>query len=162
MAGLLDGLRLPDCGLDWADKRNSIASVSAGVLFFSGWWVIIDTAVMYLRPEEFAHAYHTCGVLSTVAFFMVNAVSNAQVRGEVYSDGCMGRTGARIWMFVGFMMAFGSLIASMWILFGAYVVYMAWSSNSAEVRSSGSSKDTSAGAPAKLMTSWLKEWPEVE
>uniref|UniRef100_UPI00358E2AD5 transmembrane protein 50B-like isoform X2 n=1 Tax=Myxine glutinosa TaxID=7769 RepID=UPI00358E2AD5 len=123
MAGLLDGLRLPDCGLDWADKRNSIASVSAGVLFFSGWWVIIDTAVMYLRPEEFAHAYHTCGVLSTVAFFMVNAVSNAQVRGEVYSDGCMGRTGARIWMFVGFMMAFGSLIASMWILFGAYVVY---------------------------------------
>uniref|UniRef100_A0A8C4NEQ9 Transmembrane protein 50A n=1 Tax=Eptatretus burgeri TaxID=7764 RepID=A0A8C4NEQ9_EPTBU len=53
----------------------------------------------------------------------VNAVSNAQVRGEVYSDGCMGRTGARIWMFVGFMMAFGSLIASMWILFGAYVVY---------------------------------------
>uniref|UniRef100_A0A8C4NKC8 Transmembrane protein 50A n=1 Tax=Eptatretus burgeri TaxID=7764 RepID=A0A8C4NKC8_EPTBU len=87
----------------------------------------------------------------------VNAVSNAQVRGEVYSDGCMGRTGARIWMFVGFMMAFGSLIASMWILFGAYVVYMAWSSNSAEARSSGSSKDASAGPQDKLIMSWLEE-----
>lgn len=30
--------------------------------------------------------------------------------------------GARIWLFIGFMMAFGSLIASMWILFGGYVV----------------------------------------
>uniref|UniRef100_A0A8C4NML4 Transmembrane protein 50A n=1 Tax=Eptatretus burgeri TaxID=7764 RepID=A0A8C4NML4_EPTBU len=105
MAGLLDGLRIPDCGLDWAEKRNSIASVSAGLL------VTKTTASVY--PW----------ILSTVAFLMVNAVSNAQVRGEVYSDGCMGRTGARIWMFVGFMMAFGSLIASMWILFGAYVVY---------------------------------------
>lgn len=29
--------------------------------------------------------------------------------------------GARVWLFVGFMLMFGSLIASMWILFGAYV-----------------------------------------
>lgn len=30
--------------------------------------------------------------------------------------------GARIWLFIGFMLAFGSLIASMWILFGGFVV----------------------------------------
>ncbi|EMP32262.1 Transmembrane protein 50B [Chelonia mydas] len=30
-------------------------------------------------------------------------------------------SGARIWLFIGFMLMFGSLIASMWILFGAYV-----------------------------------------
>lgn len=30
--------------------------------------------------------------------------------------------GARLWLFIGFMMMFGSLIASIWILFGAYVV----------------------------------------
>lgn len=29
--------------------------------------------------------------------------------------------GARVWLFIGFMLMFGSLIASMWILFGAYV-----------------------------------------
>ncbi|NWH59574.1 TM50A protein, partial [Geococcyx californianus] len=52
----------------------------------------------------------------------INAVSNGQVRGDSYSEGCLGQTGARIWLFIGFMMAFGSLIASMWILFGGYVV----------------------------------------
>lgn len=29
--------------------------------------------------------------------------------------------GARVWLFIGFMLAFGSLIASMWILFGGFV-----------------------------------------
>lgn len=52
---------------------------------------------------------------------MINAVSNAQVRGDSYESGCLGRTGARVWLFIGFMLMFGSLIASMWILFGAYV-----------------------------------------
>ncbi|XP_016144336.1 transmembrane protein 50A-like [Sinocyclocheilus grahami] len=52
----------------------------------------------------------------------INAVSNGQVRGDSYSEGCLGQTGARIWLFIGFMLAFGSLIASMWILFGGFVV----------------------------------------
>lgn len=108
----------------------------------------------------------------------INAVSNGQVRGDSYSEGCMGQigvyityslfpvqtdlfprvllrdfralisdclvdveltvkgcgtfggltlllsvfAGARVWLFIGFMLAFGSLIASMWILFGGFVV----------------------------------------
>ncbi|MEQ2162487.1 hypothetical protein GOODEAATRI_020251 [Goodea atripinnis] len=53
---------------------------------------------------------------------LINAVSNGQVRGDSYSEGCLGQTGARVWLFIGFMLAFGSLIASMWILFGGFVV----------------------------------------
>uniref|UniRef100_A0A3Q4I2R3 Transmembrane protein 50B n=1 Tax=Neolamprologus brichardi TaxID=32507 RepID=A0A3Q4I2R3_NEOBR len=74
------------------------------------------------RLEQMNHAFHTCGVFSTIAFFMINAVSNGQVRGDTYGEGCMGRTGARLWLFIGFMMMFGSLIGSIWILFGGYVV----------------------------------------
>ncbi|XP_005037155.2 PREDICTED: transmembrane protein 50B isoform X1 [Ficedula albicollis] len=132
MAGFLDNFRWPECEcIDWSERRNAVASVVerrsavasvvAGVLFFTGWWIMIDAAVVYPRPEQLNHAFHTCGVFSTLAFFMINAVSNAQVRGDSYSDGCLGRTGARIWLFIGFMLMFGSLIASMWILFGAYV-----------------------------------------
>uniref|UniRef100_A0A8C3K6U5 Transmembrane protein 50B n=2 Tax=Neoaves TaxID=3078114 RepID=A0A8C3K6U5_9CHAR len=122
MAGFLDNFRWPECEcIDWSERRNAIASIVAGVLFFTGWWIMIDAAVVYPRPEQLNHAFHTCGVFSTLAFFMINAVSNAQVRGDSYSDGCLGRTGARIWLFIGFMLMFGSLIASMWILFGAYV-----------------------------------------
>uniref|UniRef100_A0AAY5EKG9 Transmembrane protein 50A n=1 Tax=Electrophorus electricus TaxID=8005 RepID=A0AAY5EKG9_ELEEL len=124
MSGFLDGIRCGDCecSVDWAEKRNTIASIAAGVLFFTGWWIIIDAAIMYPKEDDFHHAYHTCGVIATIAFLMINAVSNGQVRGDSYSEGCMGQTGARVWLFIGFMLAFGSLIASMWILFGGFVV----------------------------------------
>ncbi|KAG7248153.1 hypothetical protein CRUP_013394, partial [Coryphaenoides rupestris] len=82
---------------------------------------MIDAAVTYQTQEQMNHAFHTCGVFSTIAFFMINAVSNGQVRGDTYGEGCFGRTGARLWLFMGFMMMFGSLIGSIWILFGAYV-----------------------------------------
>ncbi|KAM9736232.1 transmembrane protein 50A isoform 1-T1 [Dama dama] len=143
MSGFLEGLRCSEC-IDWGEKRNTIASIAAGVLFFTGWWIIIDAAVIYPRMDEFNHSYHACGVIATIAFLIVclmctrrkldrtklkitpilariNAVSNGQVRGDSYSEGCLGQTGARIWLFIGFMLAFGSLIASMWILFGGYV-----------------------------------------
>ncbi|KAJ8287431.1 hypothetical protein COCON_G00000900 [Conger conger] len=124
MSGFLDSIRCGDCecNVDWSEKRNTIASVAAGVLFFTGWWIIIDAAIMFKDPETFNHAYHACGVIATVAFLMINAVSNGQVRGDSYSEGCLGQTGARVWLFIGFMLAFGSLIASMWILFGGFVV----------------------------------------
>uniref|UniRef100_A0A4X2K620 Transmembrane protein 50B n=1 Tax=Vombatus ursinus TaxID=29139 RepID=A0A4X2K620_VOMUR len=125
MAGFLDNFRWPECEcIDWSERRNTVASVVAGVLFFTGWWIMIDAAVVYPKPEQMNHAFHTCGVFSTLAFFMINAVSNAQVRGDSYESGCLGRTGARVWLFIGFMLMFGSLIASMWILFGAYVTQM--------------------------------------
>ncbi|KAF7242439.1 Transmembrane protein 50A [Varanus komodoensis] len=151
MSGFLENMRCSEC-IDWGEKRNTIASIGAGVLFFTGWWIIIDAAVKYQDPKQFNHSYHACGVIATVAFLIVllrpsalysvpsqflcrfqlskaptqwkgiNAVSNGQVRGDSYSEGCLGQTGARIWLFIGFMLAFGSLIASMWILFGGYVI----------------------------------------
>nr|XP_048681961.1 transmembrane protein 50A isoform X1 [Caretta caretta] len=137
MSGFLETMRCSEC-VDWGEKRNTIASVAAGVLFFTGWWIIIDAAVKYPQMEDFNHSYHACGVIATIAFLMINAVSNGQVRGDSYSEGCLGQTGARIWLFIGFMMAFGSLIASMWILFGGYVVKEGWSLNLAELKTCGS------------------------
>ncbi|KAI3356638.1 hypothetical protein L3Q82_017836 [Scortum barcoo] len=160
MAGFLDNFRWPEweC-IDWGERRNAVASIVAGALFFTGWWIMIDAAVTYPSQEQMNHAFHTCGVFSTIAFFMtdypatfvepqfqeamiemydvmltnlgysrfcpliwINAVSNGQVRGDTYGEGCLGRTGARLWLFIGFMMMFGSLIAAIWILFGGYVV----------------------------------------
>ncbi|CAL8378056.1 transmembrane protein 50B [Gadus morhua] len=120
MAGFLDNFRWPEC-IDWGERRNTVASVVAGVLFFTGWWVMIDAATIYTTQEQMNHAFHTCGVFSTIAFFMINAVSNGQVRGDTYGEGCFGRTGVRLWLFMGFMVMFGSLIGAIWILFGAYV-----------------------------------------
>jgi len=53
----------------------------------------------------------------------INSVSNAQIRGDAYSGGCFGSRGARFWLFGGFVMGFGAVIASCWILFADYVAY---------------------------------------
>ena len=54
--------------------------------------------------------------------YRVNAVSNGQLRGEAFTNGCLGVRGARIWFFFGFLMGFGALIGASYILFGEYVV----------------------------------------
>lgn len=122
MAGCLDNINLEcACMGDGAARRNVIASIAAGTIFSIGWWIVIDAAAIYPLSKDFNHAYHTCGVIATVALFMINAVSNEAVRGDGYTEGCLGAYGARIWLFVGFLLSFGSLIASAWVLFGPYV-----------------------------------------
>ncbi|XP_052240677.1 transmembrane protein 50B-like isoform X2 [Dreissena polymorpha] len=123
MSGLLDNCRLPECEcIQIGERRNLIASIVAGTLFFSGWWIAIDAAVIYPDQKDMHHAVHTCGVIGTLAFFLINSVSNGQIRGDSYSTGCIGQTGARVWLFIGFLLGFGALIAASWILFGIYVV----------------------------------------
>lgn len=123
MSGFLDNCHLPQCEcLELGERRNLIVSIASGILFFSGWWLIIDAAALYPDNDQFNHVYQIPGCVSTVAFFIVNSVSNGQIRGDAYTTGCIGQTGARVFLFIGFLLAFGSLIAASWILFGFYVV----------------------------------------
>ena len=96
--------------IDWSEKRNKLASVLAGTLFFSGWWFALDASASH-HPDTRDH-FHLCGVFSTISMFMVNAVSNSLLRGEGFTEGCLGSLGAKIWFFVGFMMGFGSFIGN--------------------------------------------------
>uniref|UniRef100_H2P307 Transmembrane protein 50B n=1 Tax=Pongo abelii TaxID=9601 RepID=H2P307_PONAB len=121
MAGFLDNFRWPECEcIDWSERRNAVASVVAGILVSEKDWLV--TFIPYLLPWKLMPNYlFHCFLLMILYCSRINAVSNAQVRGDSYESGCLGRTGARVWLFIGFMLMFGSLIASMWILFGAYV-----------------------------------------
>ena len=96
--------------VDLSEKRNKIASIIAGFMFFSGWWFALDASASY--HQDTRDIFHLCGVSATISMFMVNAVSNSLLRGEGFSDGCLGPIGARIWFFFGFMMGFGSLIGN--------------------------------------------------
>lgn len=122
MSGFLDNCQCRCECIELGDRRNAVVSIVSGILFFSGWWIVIDAAAMYPDEKDFNKAFHTCGVFATLAFFFINSVSNGQIRGESYTDGCLGQTAARVWLFIGFLMGFGSLIAASWILFGFYVV----------------------------------------
>ena len=37
-------------------------------------------------------------------------------------DGLLGTRGARLWLLVGFVLGFGSLIAAIWIMFAVFVI----------------------------------------
>ena len=103
-------IQLPDFvnNIEWGEKRNKIASVLSGFLFFSGWWFALDASISH--HSDTRDVFQLCGVFSTISLFMVNAVSNSLLRGESFTEGCLGPVGARIWFFLGFMMGFASFI----------------------------------------------------
>ncbi|XP_055352184.1 transmembrane protein 50A-like [Paramacrobiotus metropolitanus] len=124
MSNMKESLRTGGGLFELTERRNVLAAALAGILFMGGWWCMMDVIVMFPREEQFHHAYHVCGVISTLAFIMINAVSNGQVSAGAsggYSEGCLGQRGARVWLFLGFILAFSALIASAWILFQDYV-----------------------------------------
>ncbi|XP_054262215.1 transmembrane protein 50A [Macrosteles quadrilineatus] len=118
MASCLENL--PPCiWFEGGDKRNALSSMLAGFLFFSGWWFMIDANAKY--PSSIDGLYHVWGIVGTISLFMINMVSNAQVRGDAYSGGCVGPRGARVWLFIGFVLGFVPIIAACWILMKDFV-----------------------------------------
>eukprot|EP01147_Barroeca_monosierra_P000167 gene167-3558_t len=100
-----------------AANRNPISSVVAGLLFGVGWWFVIDGTVNTSIEDK----HQAIGVISSVGLFMVNAISSEMLSGEVYTDGFLGTTGARVWLLIGLVMSFGSLIASTWVMIEVYI-----------------------------------------
>ena len=80
-----------------------------------------DIAAHYPHQEHFKHTFYICGVLATISLIMINTVTDEMITGNVYSEGCCGPQTARIVLFTGFLLAFVSVIASIWILFEYYV-----------------------------------------
>ncbi len=77
MAGCLDNMQLPNLeSLNVGERRNKIASVSAGVLFFVGWWIALDAAAVYTgrdaegSKDSIRDVFHICGVFGTISMFM--------------------------------------------------------------------------------------------
>ncbi|XP_043786910.1 transmembrane protein 50A [Apis laboriosa] len=120
MTSFLESLQSSTCvWFEIGNKRNVLVSMFAGTLFFVGWWFIIDAHAKY--PNEMAKAYHVCGIFGTISLFMINSVTNAQMRGDALNGGYLGARGARGWLFVGFVMGFAAVIAACWILFADFV-----------------------------------------
>ncbi|KJH40854.1 ABC transporter, ATP-binding protein [Dictyocaulus viviparus] len=120
MSGCLDQISC-NCNIDLDGKRNAVASVTAAALFSVAWWLMIDTSVVY-EKSDWNNIYYIITAASTVAMFMVNAVSNSQVRGESLHEGLLGTKGSRLWLMAAFVLSFASLVAATWVLFSDYVL----------------------------------------
>ncbi|CAF1199387.1 unnamed protein product [Adineta ricciae] len=104
------------------ENRNTIASIAAGSLFATGWWLIIDVCVRYPTNDEFHKALLTIGIVASLALIFVNSISNSRFRGDFYRDGCGGVVLARAVLFLSFLLVFGSVIAGAWIMIALYMI----------------------------------------
>ncbi|CAD7080795.1 unnamed protein product [Hermetia illucens] len=93
------------------NSRNKISAIVAGLLFFAGWWFLIDTLACY--PGALNAGQIIVGVVGTISFFMVNTVKNSHLSEDNFGS----RTHlAKIWLLIGFMLGFSAIIASVWIM----------------------------------------------
>lgn len=121
MSGCLEISCPVHCSVDWEGKRNGVASIAAATLFFSAWWLMLDTAAVY-EKKDWNNVYIIVTVASSLAMFMVNAISNSQVRGEALNESVLGTKGARLWLMGAFCLSFACLVAATWLLFSDYVL----------------------------------------
>jgi len=123
------------------EKRNSLTSYSSGLLFAIAWWMLIDANVLSFTEDRDSDVWHGVilwwfyvpGIISTIALIMVNIISYEAISGNGFLDDSSVLK-ARIWLFISFILAFGGLLGSGWILFAKYVI----PSNSDDGSGSGS------------------------
>lgn len=76
---------------------------------------------MALYPHSMDAIHVILGILGTISLFMVNSVTQAQLNGDVgYAGGCMEARGARIWIFIGYVLGFAAIIAAIWVMVASF------------------------------------------
>ncbi|XP_055607116.1 transmembrane protein 50A [Uranotaenia lowii] len=104
---------------DGVPRRNIVATLVASFLFFAGWWIAIDTAAVH--PHSWDFSYYICGILATISFFMVNSISNDMLNVNAgYTGGVLGESGIKVFLFIGFVLGFASIIAAIWIMIAEF------------------------------------------
>lgn len=89
--------------------------------FFTGWWFLIDALAIHSDAIDAIHII--LGILGTISLIMVNSVTQAQLNGDTdYSGGCLEAQGARIWIFIGFVLGFAAIIAAVWVVIATFTV----------------------------------------
>ncbi|KAM3183624.1 hypothetical protein ACTXT7_009987 [Hymenolepis weldensis] len=93
--------------------RNTIVSILSGILFATGWWIMIDAASSY-GSESLPHAVHTIGSIATVGFILLNIIPHHALSGDIEDPRACG------FLFVSVLINFVTLIAATWVMFASY------------------------------------------
>ncbi|KAF2896137.1 hypothetical protein ILUMI_10050 [Ignelater luminosus] len=106
------------------DKLGYYSSMIGGILFFTGWWLMIDVHATYATVISTNKVYYLPGMFATAAFIVVNIIPMGVIQESYYySDRkCCGPLMAKASLFIGLLIAFGSLIASSYILVNDFLL----------------------------------------
>jgi len=97
--------------------RETILSSLSGVIFAIGWWIWIDANVFLstvnkIDPVQIQFEYYIPSLGGTLALLMINAVSWQ----DIHDSGFWGNgPRAKIWLLASFVVAFLSVIGSLWV-----------------------------------------------
>lgn len=112
----------------------------AGLLFFIGWWLIVDANAQYAAIFNVCQVYHLPGVSATVAlvskllkkitflFFFLQICTNIVPMELIYHSSsysnktCCTPCVAKICLFLFLMISFGSLISAFFILINDFIL----------------------------------------
>lgn len=103
-------------------KINCIVVIVGGTLFFSGWWIMIDLMAVYPDVLHKKKVYCVPGVFATLAMLIVNIVPLNIIRNNYMTDDKCRVLLATFILFLGLLMAFGSLIGASYILIHDYLL----------------------------------------
>jgi len=107
-----------------AIPREGISAFS-GVLFGIAWFILIDGNVY---QNAFHHDdpsievwYYVPGIIATLALLMQNLVNLESLNPSSWLFEDHVSTRVRVWLFCSFVLSFGSIVASVWLMVGVFL-----------------------------------------
>ncbi|KRF82689.1 uncharacterized protein Dvir_GJ26728 [Drosophila virilis] len=83
---------------------------------FTGWWILIDAMAGDSHYQiTTGHVY--IGIFGTISFCMINTVKGEHMSEDNTSES--GASIAKIWLLIGFVIGFASIIAIIWVMVDA-------------------------------------------
>lgn len=105
-------------------KVNSLVAAVCGCFFAMGWWCMIDVTSTYDDVVAENKIYFLPGVFGTISMFLINIVPTAVIKESYYygnGRNC-GPCLAVLFLFVGLMVGFGSMIGATYILVNDFLL----------------------------------------
>lgn len=99
-------------------KLNLFVAALAGILFSSGWWIMLDLIANDHEVLSSNFIYYLPGIIATISLFVTNSISIEDIFNPFYNgtDTLCGRSFNICMVFFALMLAFGSLIWASYIL----------------------------------------------
>lgn len=85
--------------------------MAAGALFGAGWWCFVDAIVLSkaILGEKVPFVYWVPGFVATIALVLMNLVPRESLNSDGLSDDEDYNTKSRCWLFLSYLVAFGSV-----------------------------------------------------
>ena len=105
-------------------KSNTKISLLTGLLFFCGWWLMIDVNCHDRKLFDNNKEYYVPAIFGTLALILVSLIPNSIIDEYDENDGhvASGTFGLILMLWIGFCLSFGCIIAAFYIWIALFLM----------------------------------------